>query len=449
MRIAGNKFTIALTAALICLLVYLRALSCGFTDWDDPGYVLENSGIRILDWQFVREAFTTSYQGWWMPLLWISLAIDYHFWGLNPFGYHLTNILLHALNAGLVVLIAEKIIRVLPRTQNEDQDDAVLYSIAPLLAGLLWGIHPLRVESVAWVTERKDVLNGFYSLGSVLSYLCYAERKDGQGHRAVSAYLVSLMFFLLSLMSKPVSVVIPVMLAVLDWYPLQRIRGSNVLKIIAEKIPFVTIALITTVATLSLASGENLLVSFHDFPLYKRFIVAGNSLFEYLRMTVYPVGLITIYLLPRVFPVSYYLATLGIFLFSCYCCYSWKQRPWLLSSWLLFLLPLMPVLGFFQNGLQAYADRFTYLPSVALSIAVVAGLLRAMHSLRRDLPRRLVMTLTVLVLITSGAISVHLIGAWKNSETLWSRVIAIQPIGRAFLYRAMFRMKKGSYLEAA
>ncbi|ABB30827.1 TPR repeat-containing protein [Geobacter metallireducens RCH3] len=434
-------------AALICLAVYLRALGCDFINFDDPYYVIDNPGIRILDRQFIREAFTTSYLGWWMPLTWASFAIDYHFWGLDPLGYHLTNIVLHALNAGLVVLVADRLLR---RWQGEwsGGGTSFLYPAVLLLAGLLWGIHPLRVESVAWVTERKDVLNGVFALGSIFSYLCYADREDNGRKGARSAYAVSLLFFLLSLMAKPVSVVIPAMLLVLDWYPLGRLSRENAVKRVAEKLPFFALALAVVAATITLASGESILVSFHVFPLYKRIILAGSSLFAYLRMAVFPVGLVNLYLLPRVFPASYYLAALGILALTCFCFFGWKRRPGLLAAWLLFVLPLAPVLGFLQNGSQAYADRFTYLPGVALSIGG-AGLLGGMVSRCRGRSRQLVVALAVAATILCGTVSYHLIGAWKNPETLWSRVIAVEPIGRAFYLRADYRQQKGRYLEAA
>lgn len=437
----------AASAALVCLVIYLRALSCDFVNFDDPYYVIDNPGIRILDWQFIREAFTTSYLGWWMPLTWASFAIDYHFWGLNPLGYHLSNILLHALNTALVVLIADRLLR---RWRGEWTvgEQSVPYPALLLLAGLLWGVHPLRVESVAWVTERKDVLNGVFALGSIFSYLCCVDRKDNGRTGARSAYVTSLALFLLSLMAKPVSVVVPAMLLVLDWYPLKRLTRADVGKSIAEKLPFFLVALLVVAATITLASGESILVSFHMFPLYKRFILAGNSLFAYLRMTVFPVGLVNLHLLPRVFPASYYLAALGIVALICYCCYGWKRRPGLLATGLLFVLPLLPVLGFLQNGSQAYADRFTYLPGVALSIGCV-GLLGAMVSRSRGLWRHLVISLAVVATILCGALSFHLIGAWKNPETLWSRVIAVEPIGRAFYLRADYRVQQGRYLEAA
>lgn len=446
-KIGLSVGAVAALASVICLLVYLRALSCDFINWDDPVYVLENPGIRILDLQLIREAFTTSYLGWWMPLTWISFALDYHFWGLNPVGYHLVNILLHSANTGLVVLIAG---RLLKPEQEEEVDDRLSYPITLLLAGLLWGIHPLRVESVAWITERKDVLNGIFSLGSVLYYLQYVKLRDGQGQGRGRwfSYILSLLLFLFSLMAKPVSVVIPVLLLVLDYFPLQRLTKGNALKIVVEKLPFLIIAVLMVVFTLFLAGNETILVSLQDFPLHRRLILAGNSLFEYLRLTVFPVGLINIYLLPREFPVSYYPAAAAMLGLSCYCCYQWRRRPWFFAVWAAFLLPLIPVLGFFQNGAQAYADRFTYLPAVALSV-FIAGVFKSIATTRQGPSRRLIISTAVLVPVLLGAVSVYLIGAWKNPETLWSRVITIQPVGRAYYHRADYRLQTGMYLEAA
>lgn len=437
----------AVISAFVCLALYLRALGCDFVNFDDPYYVIDNPGIRILDPQFIREAFTTSYLGWWMPLTWISFAIDYHFWGVAPVGYHLTNILLHAVNTGLVVLIADRLLRRWQGEWSEGQSTDP-YPLLLLLAGLLWGVHPLRVESVAWVTERKDVLNGVFVLGAILLYLCYVEGKSNGQKLGRSAYFGSLALFLLSLMAKPVSVVIPAMLLVLDWYPLGRFHRESPAKIIAEKLPYFVLALLVVAATITLASGESILVSVHDFPLYKRFVLAGNSLFEYLRMTVLPAGLVNLYLLPRVFPASYYLASLVVLVFIFYCFLGWRQRPWLLATWLLFVLPLLPVLGFFQNGSQAYADRFTYLPGVALSICST-GLLGTLLSRCHGLSRQLVLSMALVVTILCVVMSFNLIGAWRNPETLWSRVIAVKPIGRAFYLRADYRLQTGRYLEAA
>ncbi len=451
----NHTVTIALSAGLICLLLYLRALSCDFVNFDDPDYVIENPAIRILDWQFLTEAFSTSYMGWWMPLTWISLAIDYNFWGLNALGFHLTNILLHAINTALVVLIADRLLRqVMESEADQNSRGSYLYPATLLLAGLLWGIHPLRVESVAWVTERKDVLNGIFSLGSILCYLCYAHKKESaeQNNGAIRDYILSLVLLLLSLMAKPVSVVIPAMLLVADWYPLGRLQRGRIVAVLIEKIPFLVLSASLSIATVHFASDATILVSFQDFPLAKRVVLAGNSIFEYVSLSVYPVGITHLYLLPRVFPVSYYLAMALAISFTIFCICNYKKRPWLFATWLAFILPLLPVLGFLQNGAQAYAARFTYLPAVAPSIAVaaiIAALYRKSASIPARFARNIFICLVAVLLLFYGTTTVKLIGSWKNSATLWSRSIDIQPSGRAFYFRGDYYLQKGKYLAAA
>jgi hypothetical protein len=439
-RVYFNPTRYAAYAAALCLLVFLRALTCDFINWDDPLYVIDNPAIRILDVEFIQSAFMTSYMGWWMPLTWISFAIDYQFWELNPFGYHLTNILLHAANTGLVVLIADQLLegRLGRHGLSERQ-----YAAVVLLAGLLWGIHPLRVESVVWVTERKDVLNGIFALGSILAYLRYVKFYDN-GKKALPYYLGSLLLLVMSFMAKPVSAVIPAMLLVLDWYPLNRIKSVGVSKIMAEKLPFFSVSALYACVTLYFASNESILVSYQDFPLYLRTIQAGNAIFEYVHMTFFPVGLINLYLLPKEFPATYTIAACASLIATTFFLFSVKRRPWLLAVWILFLLPLIPVLGFFQNGAQSYADRFTYLPSVALSIAASVAVARAMTG-RHGLLRMITSPLAFLVLAVFGVISFNLVGVWKNSETLWSRVINIQPVGRAYYLRAEYYMQNGRY----
>jgi len=447
----------AVLAIIVCLAIYLRTLSFDFVNLDDPFYVYDNPAIKILDWQFVAEAFITSYMGWWMPLTWISFAVDHFFWGLNPVGYHLTNALLHALNAGLVVLIADRLLRGERRglknqvsgLKGEYQLSSVQWYYAVLLlAGLLWGLHPLRVESVAWVTERKDVLSGFFSLGSVLFYLKYVQAHMATGSRQRRDYLLSLGFLVLAMMAKPVSVVIPAMLLVVDWYPLGRMRAGNIRAVLVEKIPLFIMGGAVAAATIYFAAGETILVSFDVFPLHRRLLVAGNALAEYVRMSVFPVGLTHLYLLPREFPTSYYVNSLLSLLVTCWCLYDVRKRPYLLAVWLLFLLPLIPVLGIFQNGAQSHADRFTYLPAVAPSIAIAAVLAGWYQRATNDRSRLLIAVFAAGGLLVYGIASYQLLGAWKDSETLWTRLIKVRPVGRAYYYRGEHYLKKGNYPAA-
>lgn len=448
--------------ALVCLLLYLRALWCDFVNWDDTEYVINNPGIRVLDWQFLAEAFTTSYTGWWMPLTWVSLALDYHFWHLNPFGYHLTNIVLHSANCGLVVLIADRLYRAYfanigaCRQANQpiitDSRQGITFKMYPLmlvLSGFLWGIHPLRVESVAWVTERKDVLNGLFTLGSLLCYLIYVSNKERTSTRY---YVFSLLLLLLSLMSKPVSVVMPAMLLVLDWFPLRRFQHEKVHCLLREKIPFFILAAVSAAVTIYLASGVRILASNSALPILQRFVLAGNSLIEYIRLSVYPVGIVNFYPIPWPLPGSYAVTSLLAGGFTLICLLNMKKKPLLLAMWLTFVLPLIPVLGFFQNGSQSHAARFTYLPSVLPCIGVAALVMAAYCSIADGNRKYLRYPLTgmiVATLLCYGVMTQRLIATWDNGEALWSRLIAIQPIGMAYSSRAEYYMQVGKYQEAA
>lgn len=437
---------VAAIAVLIGVLVFLRALSCDFVNYDDPHYIYENPAIRILDWQFVREAFTSSYMGWWMPLTWISFAVDYHFWGNNPLGYHLVNVLLHAVNTGLVVVLADQLLR--GRVGQRS------YPVVLLLAALIWGIHPLRVESVAWATERKDVLNGLFSLLALICYLIRAGRRaDGEG--AVTGrpwYLASLLFFVLSLMAKPVSVVMPAMFLVLDWYPLGRLQRGAVARVLREKVPFFLVSALLVVITLTFASGESILIPLRDHPLSSRLLVAGYALVEYGRMSFWPAGLTHYYPLNPELPPSYYLHAVLSVLIMASCFAARKRYPWLGAGLLLFLLPLLPVLGLLQNGDQSHADRFIYLPSILPGIVVAALVVRGLERLGEKLPRQamtLAWSAVAAVTLCYGAATIMQIGVWRNSETLWSRLITLRPVGRAYFFRGEHFLQSGQYDRAA
>lgn len=432
----------AAAAGAVCLLVYLRTLSCGFINFDDPLYVLNNEAIRTLDGSMLAWAFSKSHAGFWMPLTWISLAVDYHFWELNPFGYHLTNIVLHALNTGLVVLLAD---RVLPGQWASGKSRNLNLAVL-LLAGLLWGIHPLRVESVAWVTERKDVLNGLFALSSVLAYLRYARQRES-GEPCRSAWLLSLGLFACSLLAKSVTVVLPVMFVVLDWYPLGRLRRSQWKRLLAEKAPFLLLALAMSIVTVVVVADSNVLVSYDVFPLGQRILVSGNAVFHYCRLLLLPVAILPLYPFPDPLPFSFTLTTIAVVIATCGCLVAGRVRPWLTAVTLCFLLPLLPVLALFQNGDQVMAARFTYLPSVAISIMAAAAIHHTAQKIEGLLQRSLLAGCAALLFFYILT-SVHLIGYWKDTGTFWSRMIELKPIGRAYSDRGRFYLETGRVAEA-
>lgn len=446
--------TVALVACLLCLLVFIRALFADFVNFDDQDFVLNNVAIRSLDWNFFVAAFTniSKSNNLWVPLTHVSFAIDHFVWGLDPFGYHLTNISLHAANTGLVVLIADKLCRKEFLGECRTEEAQYLYPILLLLSGLLFGLHPLRVGSVAWVSERKDVLNGFFSLGAIFFYLCYVLNrsnafKTGTGLRY---YLFSVVLLILAAMAKPTSVTIPVILLVIDWYPLGRFRKERALTVLADKIPFFMISVALSLIVLLTAAKTNYLLSMEDFPLWNRILVSGNALFEYCRLMFFPVGLSPVHIIPHPIPQLYLLKTCVILAVVASIAYAGTKKPILLASFLCFTIPLLPVLAFFQSSPFAFAAYNTYLPSVMPSIALSASMMmlyqRISNSEKNQ--RLLVGSAIISVVIFFTFMTQLQISVWQNSATMWTRVIKIQPYDQAYFLRGLYYSDSGQFQAA-
>lgn len=455
MKTNGNiALKIACAAGVITLLVYLRSLSSGFVNLDDPLYVRDNPIIRSLDWNLFSSVFTHTYLGWWMPLTWISLAVDYHLWELNPFGYHLTNIVLHAVNTGLVVLIADMVLKGKgqgSRYKVQGEQGKYFYPVVLLFAGLLWGVHPLRVESVAWVTERKDVLNGLFALGSILFYLRYVQlKKSGNAIFFSLQYFLAIILFMLSLMAKSVSVIIPAVLLVLDWYPLERLKKGDFRSVLIEKIPFFAVSVAMTAITFYFAAEANSFISNENFPLAQRLSVSGNAIFEYGRFLIYPVGIAPMHLIPDPIPSAYTVKTVIIVFLIGACIYTAGKKGGGSAVLLCFLFPLLPVLAFFQNGDQAFAARFTYLPSVAPCIAVAVVIITVFNkvAVTNRFLRFASSGVALLLLIFYIVMSLKLIPVWDSPETYWNRVIEVEPSAIVFKERALLFVSIRKYNEA-
>ncbi len=264
----NGKYIIAVTIALATVLVYLPSLRNGFVGvWDDNINIVENLHIRSLDATFFRWAFLDFHGSNWLPLTWISLAVDYAFWGLNPLGYHLTNIILHVLNTLVVVFLVVKLLQAARERTTKPEFIAFLSDRVILFiggaTGSLFGIHPVHVESVAWAAERKDVLCALFFLLSVMMY-ANAVRRMGHGAErmklAPSALLSAFFFFILALLSKPMAVTLPVVLLILDWYPFNRIRSFKTLWAASiEKLPFIALSLASSIITiLAQRSGDSI-----------------------------------------------------------------------------------------------------------------------------------------------------------------------------------------------
>lgn len=447
------------SVVILTALCFSPDLRNGLLDWDDKGYIVNNFRIRSLSLDTVRWAFTEFYCSYWSPMTWLSYAVDYAVWGLNPVGYHLTNNLIHALSAGLFFLISCELLK-RPAASRPGapmlQPSHIIYCSA--LAALLFGIHPLRVESVAWATERKDVLSTFFGLGAVLAYLKYAtstassSNPEGLGRRRRAVYCLVMLLYALSLMSKAMLITLPVALLLLDWYPLRRLGRDSARRIILEKLPLFLMALSAAWITLKAIAPDARTLA--DINMPTRLLTAFKAIMLYLRLTVLPIDISPVYFHPgdvAMGPV-YALSILVFTGISIWCLLSARRQPVFLAAWLFFVITLLPMLGLTQSGQQEFAARFTYFPSlspallVSLGVTVAYERLGAVHNKRG----RAILAGVLAALAASAYFTVRDIGHWKNDIALWTRVIELQPhkFGKVYYQRSLFLHLEGEYQKA-
>ena len=470
------KYYLAASVALATLIVYLTCLQNGFIDWDDGPYVFANPRIHSLNAEFFRWAFFEFHSFNWHPLTWVSHAIDYALWGLNPLGHHLTSILLHAANAFLVSVLSMKLLAVhMERSTRYGQPtflDHRTMLIAAGTTGLLFGIHPLHVESVAWVAERKDLLCALFFLLGVTAYTNYVSRQQSVGSRQATGdgkdetgwknlltnkpYLMSLGCFILALLSKPMAVTFPLVLLILDWHPFDRIRSwKKFLPVFVEKLPFLALSLGSSILTVFAQKSGGALELMEIVPLDVRLLVAAKALIAYLGKMLWPLNLIPFYPYPRdvsLFSFEYVsVVALVVGITAAALIVANKQKLWF-SIWCYYGVTLLPVLGIVQVGAQAMADRYTYLPSLGPFLAV--GLAAAWISAKvkaSGKPCFIVGTSgAVIVFVLLSYLTFEQIGRWKNDIDLWSYVIQKNSKDVLFAYykRAQAYGKRGEYTKS-
>src|SRR5213594_1178215 len=428
--------------ALVTVVPFLPTLDNQFVNWDDDDNLVENPHYRGLGWTHLRWMWTTSHIGHYAPLIWMTFGLDYLLWGMNPVGYHLTNLLLHAANAAVFYLVARRILGLaLP---GPAQRGNVGLAASAAFAALLFAIHPLRVESVAWATERRDVLSGLFYLLTLLVYL----RAGEQGERGRSGYWASVGLFVCALLSKSMAVSLPVVMLILDVYPLRRLGGARgwwgepARRIYLEKIPFVLLALAASAgAFIPQIEGRNM-PSLDDLSVLGRLAVSAYGLRFYLWKTVFPVSLSPLYELRGQNPLAPpFLLSYGVVPAVTALALILRRRlPGLLAAWLAYVVILLPVLGIFQNGPQIAADRYTYLAGLGWALLASAGMLAAWR--RRSF---LVIGLAVVLLLGLGTLTWNQVRVWHDSEKLWSHAVAIDPrssIGQLSLGLALARHGK-------
>lgn len=454
---ARNKYILAIIVALITFIVYLPALQNDFVLWDDDVNVYENIHLRSLDLTFIKWALSgapvSSWEpvSYWQPLVWISHALDYAMWGLNPAGHHLTSVLLHSINTLLVVLLVITLISgagtpMFPSLQKRgpsQYSETRAMVAAGGVAGLLFGLHPIHVESVAWVTERKDLVYSLFFLLSILAYVRFItslgpEGTDGSPRACYrnKYYYGSLFMFCLAAASKPMAVTLPVVLLILDWYPFGRaitLRKAGAL--LVEKTPFLLISAAVSMATLYTHVLRGAALTLQESSCGERVLTAARAATTYLRKMVMPVDLSPYYpdlQASSFWSFEYYSNGILVCGITMLCIYAAKKQKILLAAWGAYIIMLLPVSGLVRTQSLAIADRFFYLPSVGPIL--LAGVGVAWLCLKIDFMGRW-KTILIAAAVTAAFVlcnalvySTHtMIAVWKNSITLWSFVIDREP----------------------
>jgi tetratricopeptide (TPR) repeat protein len=408
-----SRLTLLLCLGLLLgtFAVFGQVLRHEFINYDDPTYVTGNPNVYVgLTLEGVAWAFTSNYSSNWHPLTWISHMLDCQFFGLKPWGHHLSSLLLHAINTLLVFLV-------LKRMTGATWRSAV---VAALFA---W--HPLHVESVAWVAERKDVLSATFWMLTLWAYLRYAQKPEP------GRYLLCLLFFMLGLLSKPMVVTLPFVLLLLDYWPLGRSFGSGMAqqpvsgrRLLLEKLPFFLLATASSVVTFLAQKSGGAVASLETLTLSQRAANALISYARYLRKIVWPSDLAMVYPLPDFWPAPQIIgAMLFLLAVTTAVVVCRKSRPYLMVGWFWFLGTLVPVIGLVQVGFQSLADRYTYLPSIGIFILLVWG----MADLAGRWPqRRLILgRMTALILTACFTLTWFQLRLWQNSVTLFSHALAV------------------------
>jgi len=414
-KIPAAPFFVCLLLVATTLAVYWPAIHCDFLNYDDPDYFTSNPRVLTgLTPGNVAWAFTSGYASNWHPLTWLSLMLDAELFGKGPAGPHLTNLLLHAVNTALLFLLLRRLTAATWRSA---------------LVAALFALHPLHVESVAWVTERKDVLSAFFGLLSLWAYAEFAGESKVQGPRSKVFFTLSLLLFALGLMSKPVLVTLPFVMLLLDWWPLGRVavdrwRVKDVWRLVTEKIPFFVLGVISCAVTFIVQQKGGAVAALTGYSLLERTENAFVSYARYLCKVFWPVTLAVPYPHPGHWPLWLVLFAVTLFAALCAATVWWRQKfPFAPTGWFWFAGMLVPVIGLVQVGDQSMADRYTYLPLIGLFVFLVWGVGEA--CMRFRVPKQPVVLLAAIVLAACALQTRNQLGFWQNSGTLFRHALAV------------------------
>jgi tetratricopeptide (TPR) repeat protein len=421
---------VALLLAIVTLVVYAPARHYAFVNYDDPEYVYENAHVlNGLTLENIAWAFTRFYACNWHPLTWISHMLDCQFWGTNAGMHHLVNVTFHAANTVLLFIVLRKMTGARWRSA---------------LVAALFAWHPLRVESVAWIAERKDVLSTFFWLLTIGAYHWYVRQPGWR------RYLVVTLCFGLGLLSKPMLVTLPFVLLLLDFWPLKRLKLSagNALRLVYEKVPLLVMAGASCAVAYLAQQRERAIQPLENLPPALRLANALTSYAVYLKKMFWPTDLAVFYPLPTT--VSFWELTGAVVLLAGITALVIAMRsryPYLLVGWFWYMGTLIPVIGLVQVGDQALADRYTYVSSLGVLISIIWGVEELVRHWRHRVSALSLISLSLIILCV--LLTRQQLGYWQNSETLFGHALKVSPDN----YRAHYNLgcalsEKGSYAEA-
>ncbi len=417
---------IAATIFLATALLFARACENQFVNYDDPDYVTNNAHVLAgLNAAGLRWAVTAQAASNWHPLTWVSHMLDVSLFGKNPAGHHATSVLLHAGNAALAFLA-------LRRLTGSRWTSA--------LAAVLFACHPLRVESVAWVAERKDVLSSLFFFAALWGYAGYAACRN-RGQTGIASYALVALMFVLGLLAKPMLVTLPGVLLLLDVWPLRRLdatlstgerrsTGAMLLSLVAEKIPLFLLSAASCVVTYFAQQHGGAVTA--ALTLDTRLANAVVSVFRYIGLFFWPSNLAALYPHPGpgAWPPALVAVAVVALIGITWAAWHFRRRlPWLLVGWLWFLGMLVPVIGIVQVGIQAIADRYTYLPALGLEWMLLWTARDVFSPTIRSAGAAVVGLLSALAMLTIAQI-----GVWRNSLVLFNHTVAVAGDGNYLAY---------------
>jgi tetratricopeptide (TPR) repeat protein len=460
-RLAGRLLNFRMAPVLLAavtFLVFSPALMNGFVIWDDQVNFLQNFGYRGLGWHQIRWMFTSTLMGHYIPVTWLTLGLDYTLWGMHPLGYHLTNNLLHAANAALFYVVALRLLG-----QATALTGTALRS-SSVAAALFFALHPLRVESVAWATERRDVLAGLFFLLSVLMYLSAAQ---GEGARRRRLLAGSVACYILALLSKSIVMTLPLVLILLDVYPLRRLslrwgtwRDASTRLLLVEKVPYVVLGLAGAITAYRAVASHHYFTDMAKFGWPGRVTIGAYSLWFYLTKTLLPLSLSPLYELPASmnpleprFTVAW-IAVVGI---SAVALALRRRWPAGLAVWVYYGIVVAPVSGVIHAGFQLAHDRYSYVSCLGFALLFGAAVgrvaqLGAAGAVRPSLIRAAAATATAW-LLTLGILASQQVQVWRDTDTLWNFAADADPrcsicqgnVGASLARLGLFALAKDRY----